>query len=519
MRLRIVPVVLVLLCASLASAAGLKIGDQIVTKNDSLSAVLKLPAAMKGQGQLTLTWTDSYGRTVKVVSRTVEVAGDKVPVSLPLGRAVALQNFLAAKLVVGDKTVKADKTEFFVTPANPKWDDYEVVMYTAYKTPAQQRALWDIGVTAGKISSNGTQSPDGGERWYKYGFPFYCDQIATAFYARYHSPGYTPKQKLLLDAKAAYVKDRSSKEPFYRHPCLDDPKALAKATTRMARAAKSQMRLRPLFYGHTDEGGVADLVSAWDFCFCPTTLKAMRGWLKTQYPSLAALNEEWGTKFASWDEVTPLSTDEMMARGGDNLSPWADHRFYMNQSFANALEAGTKAAEAVDPNARCGMLGCQMPSAFGGYNYWLLSRVFTAIEPYNIGDCREIWRSFAPHKPAATTGFGVKPQEVWRLWYQMLHGDVGVILYDEKWSYLDADAKPTAMAKKIAPTYKELTGGVTKQLRQMREVDDPIAIHYSQPSITAYWMFEALPEGKNWVRAAVQPSASGAIFCVTGSRS
>lgn len=489
--LSVVPVV--------AVAANLQISDQIVTKNDSLSAVLPLPAPMRGQGQLTLTWTDSYGRTVEVLNKAVNVAGDKVSVSLPLDRAVALQNFLEAKLVLGDQTVTADKTEFIVTPENPKWDDYAVIMYNGYKTPEQQKALWDIGFTAGKISSGATLNPDGGKEWYQYGFPFYCDQIATSFYAAYHTPAQNPKHKLLLDAKAAYEKDRSSKEPFYRHPCFDDPKALNAAVRRIAKAVKAQMRFRPFFYGHTDEGGVADLVTAWDFCFCPETLKSMREWLKGQYGSLEALNKEWDTSFATWDEVTPLTTDEMMARKGDNLSPWADHRFYMNQSFAKALEAGTKAAEKVDPNARCGMLGCQMPSAFGGYDYWLLSNVFTAIEPYNIGNCREVWRSFAPQKPAATTGFGVEPMEVWRLWYQALHGDVGVIIYDEKNSYLDADAKPTEVALKIAPTYKELTAGITKQLRQMQPVDDGIAIHYSQPSITAYWMFEARPEGKNWL--------------------
>jgi hypothetical protein len=490
-----------LMAAPLAMAAEvLEVSDAIVTKNDSLSAVLHLPEGVKGQGDLALTWTDSYGRTVAVVNKSVDVAGGKLPITLPLDRAVALQNFLQAKLVVGDRTIESDKTEFFVTPANPKWDDYAVVMYYAYRSPAQQRALWDIGINAGKISSNGAMQYDGGRTWYQYGFPFYCDQIATAFYAAYHTPAQNPKQKALLDAKKLYEEDRSSKEAFYRKPCLDDPQALAEATGRMAQTVKAQMRLRPFFYGHTDEGGVADLPTAWDFCFCPDTLKVMREWLKGQYGSLEALNKQWETEYKSWDEVTPLTTDEMMARNSDNLSPWADHRTFMNESFANSLLAGTKAAEAVDPNARCGMLGCQMPSAFGGYNYWLLSQVFTAIEPYNIGNCREIWRSFAPEKPACTTGFGAKDNDIWRLWYQMLHGDVGVILYDEKHSYLDKDANPTELALKVAPTYKELTAGICKQIQQMQPVNDPIAIHYSHPSITAYWMFEARPEGKNWLK-------------------
>lgn len=395
MRTRWVVAALALAAPAVMAANVLQISDKIVTKNDSLSGVLNLPESMSGPGQLTLTWTDSYGRTVAVIEQKVQVAGDKVSISMPLDRAVALQNHLKAKLVIGEKTVESPAAEFFVTPENAKWDDYAVIMYTAYRSPKQQDALWDIGINAGKISSNGAMESQGGRVWYEHGFPFYCDQISTSFYAAYHTPSQNPKGKMLTEAKNAYEKDRTSKEPFYRHPCLDDPKALSAATLRMSRAVKAQMRLRPFFYGHTDEGGVAELPAAWDFCFCPETLSVMREWLKGQYGTLEALNKKWGTTYKAWDKVTPLSTDEMMARNSDNLSPWADHRTYMNESFAKALEAGTKAAEKVDPNSRCGMLGCQMPSAFGGYNYWLLSHVMTAIEPYNIGDNREMWRSFA----------------------------------------------------------------------------------------------------------------------------
>lgn len=490
-----------LLAPSLATAADtLEISGQIVTKNDSLTATLNLPAPLAGQGTLTLTWTDSFGRTVAVIDKPVTLAGKTLPITLPLDRAVALQNFLHAKLVVGSTVIDSPTAEFIVTPENPKWDDYAVIMYTAYRSPVQQKALWDIGINAGKISSNGAMEPNGGQTWYRYGFSFYCDQISTAFYAAYHTPAQNPKQKALLDAKKVYEKDRSSKEPFYRHPCFEDPIALSAACDRLSKAVKAQMRFRPFFYGHTDEGGVADLVSAWDFCFCPNCLKAMRTWLQGQYGTLEALNKQWQTSFATWDEVTPFSTDEMMARKGNNLSPWADHRTFMNLSFAKALQAGTDAVAKVDPNARAGMLGCQMPSAFGGYDYWQFSQVMTAIEPYNIGNCREIWRSFAPTKPACTTGFGAEDNDIWRLWYQLLHGDVGVILYDEKFSYLDAQGQPTEMALKIAPTYKELTAGICKQLQHMQPVNDPIAIHYSHPSITAWWMFEARPEGKDWLK-------------------
>jgi hypothetical protein len=171
----------------------------------------------------------------------------------------------------------------------------------------------------------------------------------------------------------------------------------------------------------------------------------------------------------------------------------------MNLTFAEEARKASQTVKSVDPAAIGGLVGGQAPSAFGGYDYWLLSQAIDVIEPYNIGVNREIWRSFAPHKPAVTTGFGAETIELWRLWYQALHGDRGVIIYDEQNRYLDSANKLTELGARIAPTYWELTGGIVKQLQHMERLNDPIAVHYSQPSITAHWMIEHRPLGEGWI--------------------
>jgi len=489
-------VLALVLASSVAVGQTLQVDKGIVTRADSLKAQLKLTRPLKGEGELKLTWTDGYGRTVAQETRPVKVEGATVPISLALGRAVAMQNFLSAELTVGQETVQAAKTEFIVTPQR-KWDDYEIFMYYPYRGE-QQPHLRDLGVNAGQIQSGRARTATGGKVWWSYDYPFYCDQLAFSYYAAYHSPALNPKDKLMREAKVAYKADRTSKEPFFRKPCFHDPQARAAAMEGMRQAVRAQMRFKPYFYG-TDECGVANLVEAWDFCFDPRTLVAMRKWLLKEYGSLAGINRQWGTKFEKIEDVAPLTTDEMMKRGDDNLSPWADHRRFMNLTFAEAVREGTDAVKSVDPEALAGLVGCQMPGAFGGYDYWLLSQAMDAVEPYNIGNNREIWRSFAHEKPAVTTGFGAGPMEVWRLWYQALHGDLGVIIYDEQHRYLKTDGTPTETGAQIAPTYKELTGGICKQLAHMERVNDPVAIHYSQPSITAHWMFERRPLGERWV--------------------
>jgi hypothetical protein len=432
----------------------------------------------------------------------VVLEGKSVPIELPLRPAVSLLNHLEANLTVGSASIKAPRVDFIVTPNEP-WDDYQVIMYYPYKAE-QQLALRKLGVTAGQIQNVASRRPDGAAVWWKNDYRFYCDQMAYEFYAPYHSPAIPGKERLMREAKALYKSDRSRKDAFYRQPCFHDPAAEAKAMEKIRQVVRAQMRFRPFFHS-TDETGVANLIEAWDFCFNPLTLNAMRRWLLGQYGSVGDINQQWGTQFKSVDEVTPLTTDEMMKRGDENWSAWADHRTFMNITFAEAAGKASDAVKSVDRSAIGGLVGGQAPSAFGGYDYWLLSKTIDVIEPYNIGVNREIWRSFAPHKPAVTTGFGADANEIWRLWYQALHGDRGVIIYDEQNRYLNAAGQLSELGARIAPTYRELTGGIVKQLQQMERVSDPIAIHYSHPSITAHWMIEHRPLGEAWIEHRSRP--------------
>ncbi|HUU22006.1 MAG TPA: hypothetical protein VM389_05665, partial [Phycisphaerae bacterium] len=275
------------LFALASPAQRIRIDPGIVTRDDTLKATLRLRSPFAGPGELKLTWTDSYGRTVAIETRKVRVSGADVPLAVPLARAVAMQNFLAADLTVGGKTVRVPKAQFIVTPKR-KWDDYQVFMYYAYR-PEQQPVLRDLGVNAGQAQSGRARSADGGKPWWSHNYPFYCDQLAHRYYAAYHTPAYRPKHKMLQLAKAAYKRDRTSKLPFYRKPCFHDPKARAAAMEGYRQCVTLQKRFKPFMYA-TDETGVANLVEAWDFCYDPRCLAAMRKWLIGQYGSLAAIN-------------------------------------------------------------------------------------------------------------------------------------------------------------------------------------------------------------------------------------
>jgi hypothetical protein len=496
MNWRTAALMLFTLLACTAHAENLELGSGLLTRSGTLEGKFHLSEKKSGDAQLQLTWVDSYGRTVASESRPLHVAGDEVQFKLPLSRGIALINHLEVQLMMDGKEIQGGKGDFVITP-DAAWDDYQVIMDYAYKKPEQQAALRDIGFSAGHIQSSATQRPDGATSWYESNFRYYCDQISPAFLSSYHTPAFKPKNKQFLDAKTAFHNNRTDEQILYRKPCFYDKDAKDAALARIKKAVASQMRFKPLFYS-TDEAGVAELAAPFDFCYDPRTMTAMRAWLIEKYGNLDAINHEWGTSFSKLEEVKPQTTDQAMLHTDGNYSSWADHRTFMNITFARVLQESSEAAKSVDPDARFGIGGAQMPGAFGGYDYWLLSQAMDAVEPYDIGNSRELWRSFAPQKPCISTAFPTDQYGIWQLWRLFLHGDRGVGFYDEKFTLLTDDAKLTKTAEALAPALREFSSGVGKQFNGMERRNDPIMIHYSHPSITAHWMLECKRLGKAW---------------------
>jgi hypothetical protein len=152
----------------------------------------------------------------------------------------------------------------------------------------------------------------------------------------------------------------------------------------------------------------------------------------------------------------------------------------------------------LDNEAFCGLEGTQMPHAFGGYDYWKLLKSISWLEPYDIRSSRELVRSFAPGIPVVSTAFERDKFKLSRkLWYLVLHGDKGVIIwpFDRKMNNViikqaKKDFTLTTIGEAIKDVFWELRSGIPKLLTTAIRQHHPIAIHYSQASIQADWMFE-----------------------------
>jgi hypothetical protein len=492
------------LLTSACLAAEILLPAPALERDRPVNVVYRTGPQATGKGELSIKWTDVHGRLVDDRKIPVELTDETdIGFTLDLRRAAAMSNDLRVHFTfdgVNKKGAKDHRDEdasvsFIARPPSRTWWDYTIIMWEQYSA-SQFAVLKTLGVNAGQYSGRANKPP---EFLLKNDLRWYAENIATDFYSEYHR--WRPdriQNWSLLQAKELYKKDPSGKEAFKRHPSLSDPEWLQRIHDRLVESARRNAPYRPVFYDLADESGIADLASYWDFDFSDQSLAQMRDWLKERYGTLAALNRQWGASFSSWDSVTPDTTAEAMKRADDNFSSWADHKEWMDISYARALKMGVDAVRSVDPDAYVAIGGGQMPG-WGGYDYYRLSQVLTAIEPYDIGNNIEILRSINPSVAFVTTAFARGPWEKHRVWYELLHGARGHLIWDDQSENVTKDGAVGERGREVAPYYNELRSGVGSLLMNSVRQAGPIAIHYSQASMRTEWMLAQKPKGDAWV--------------------
>lgn len=487
-----------------ASASSLVLPAPALERDEVQYIRYRLTNALTGSGKLQVHWTDSLGRLIE--DRTIPVRLlDETDISFPLDlrRAAAMKNDLSVHFTLEGSNQKGETAHldedvhaaFIAKPPDRKWNDYAIIMWQPYGRE-QYPTLENLGINGGQHNARAGSLPqeliDNNLRWYS-------ENIGTDFYSEYHR--YRPdriQHWSFLQAKELYRKDPSSIEAFKRHPSLWDPVWRTAIHDRLIETVTRNSPYRPFFYSLADESGIADLAAFWDFDFSDQSLVPMRRWLKESYTTLAELNSEWATNFATWDLVTPFTTHQAMVRAGDNFAPWADFKEWMDISFSDALRMGAGAVHEADPDAYINIGGGQRPG-WGGYDYARITKAINAIEPYDIGNNVEIIRSLNPGMVMLSTGFENGDWERHRVWRELLHGHRGLIIWDEKHEYAGDDGKPGTRGLQASPYYNEIRDGMGAMIINSQPVSDPIAIHYSQASMRTEWMLARRPEGDAWI--------------------
>ncbi len=412
------------------------------------------------------------------------------------------------------------------------WSEYRTIMWvgdTAYKNPDKLplffQRLRDMGINTAMVHGDGDLRP-----LLENHFPYYVENIVSRGLCLKWNSKVVDWDKFVTD----WAKQGRPETALVRDYCLDDPDWRGWARTQMQQLVRKNRERHPVAYNIRDELSTTISANPFDYDFNPLALAQFRDWLKTQYAELALLNSEWETKFTSWDDIKPFTTDQIknrMATGEPlprgrpdwsevqnlklnpatarqaatrwNFSPWADFRTYMDLSLARTLSDLRQAARELDPFTPVGIEGTQMPAAFGGYDLWRLSQALDWVEPYDIGNAREIFGSFMPGSSLMTTVFEKDTNPARRrLWHLLLEGDRGCIVW---WSedcidWKSPDYQLTSKARALAPVLKEMTSPLAQIFLRAEPEHDPIFIHYSQPSVQVDWLLESTVDGSTWLR-------------------
>jgi hypothetical protein len=416
-------------------------------------------------------------------------------------------------------------------PCRP-WTEYHTIMWIGEsaglqpaKLPLFFQRLREMGVNTGMVYDDADPAP-----LLQNHFPYYVENMVNrGLCLKFNSAVRDWDQFVNGWSKAG-----RPLSALARNPSLEDAQWRQWARAEVRRLAARHRPNQPLACNLRDELSVTYFANPFDYDFSAAALGGFRRWLKWQYADLAALNAEWETRFASWDEVTPFTTDEIknrMASGQAvprgqpdwqqlesldfdpvsarqaptrwNFSPWADFRTYMDWSLADVLDDLRRAVHSVDPQTPVGIEGTQMPGAFGGYDLWRLSQAVDWVEPYDIGCAREIFGSFMRGRPIVTTVFeSDSARAARRLWHLLLEGDRGCIVWwSEDCVNCGDPAYPlTAKGRALAPVLREMTSPLAGLFLRAEAERDPIFILYSQAGIQVDWLLESRADGSTWPR-------------------
>jgi len=398
------------------------------------------------------------------------------------------------------------------------WMEYQAIIWSSPPGESNEYlALYPaLGLNCGMAYRYNSPKP-----FYDAGLNAYLENVFRSpfFYLKDHLKRPEAEYPSWKEMRDAYYNDRGNKSLLERKPSLNDPnmwKLQEGVLTKETVGPFANLERKPVAINLRDEPSVTTSANPTDFDFSPVALDAFREWLKKKYGTLDALNKEWETSFTDWPSVEPMTTDEIRAREYDridregkmNLAPWADHREFMDFTFAQITEKFVKFVQGIIPGSYVGLEGLQMPNAWGGYDYWKLIRAMNWAEPYDIRCSREITRSFNPHIPVVATGFETSREKLaTKLWYLALMGDRGIIIwpFDDKMNdrVIDRSKTPfeiSPVGEEVGAAMRDIRSGASDLVATTEQQFSPVAIYYSQASIRADWMFESRVDGKTWLR-------------------
>lgn len=409
-----------------------------------------------------------------------------VSFELPLNKVPTMAFYVDVQLRQGQNIIDEKRARAIVAQQkNNEWDDYlyglEIGMGSInYYQPYWIEELRKNGVNLLKIS----------EEWRTRNSAHYIEsglkiadtsRIIDTFLLHTKQAEY---QKL----KANYFKT-GELQYLIRPVCFNDPKYREEVKKRIQNVVGFMKNYGAMDYTLTDELSITHFGDAYDFCFCEHCLKAFREWVKPQYKSLEELNQSYGTNFASWEEVRPVTAKEAREKG--KWAGWADHRRFNEEGLAGFVRWIRSEIRKIQPDATISLSGTQTPGPYNGHDVWLRCQVFDNLWSYGGGQII-MHHSFNPSlKQVPWGGYGSSGASLkHKLWENVFEGSQGCCFW-----WFPINLNPDFTMNPCSSSWKEaaedLAQGIWKTISTARLENYGVAIYYSQTSIQAAYTLDA----------------------------
>ncbi|MFO8081273.1 MAG: sugar-binding protein [Armatimonadota bacterium] len=292
-----------------------------------------------------------------------------------------------------------------------------------------------------------------------------------------------------------------------REPCVSNPERLREIVDRTVENIGNDRRWGFLGFNMDDETHLSQRGDV-EVCGSEHCVAAFREWAAGQYESISAANTEWGTDFASFDDVPMPLASEM--KGADNPALWVDYRLHMDRVWAEMYATVHDEVRERYPAVRMSFTNPYKYNSLSGTNFaqWVpYEEILLRYSHRHVADRDMSW-SDAP----VLSWFGYRTGAegcshfVWRF---ALNGGVMPIWWDpiEPWAYSSRGPgftpwymfgplwRETGRSRAVTEAVAELTGGVGRLLRLVEHSPPQAAILHSQASKHAVYAFSALEAG------------------------
>ncbi|MHB8899574.1 MAG: beta-galactosidase [Thermoguttaceae bacterium] len=465
-----------------------------------LSARLAAPAAVEATLEARLI--DAFGRVVAAGSRPCRLAAGETDeqLVLPVRSPLCVHHRAVVRLVCRQREEDSRWVDVLVPEVGPRRAGADFLATTWAPGMTHPVLLSEFSARTRQLGLN--------------------SEFGSNLYAM--SEHGLPCAGYIGDSTGAFRCDKYTGNGI-RPSCLSDPAVVDRFTAQARETAAQQQPYGMFAVGITDEAFLTSRHRRDEVCFCPYCRKRFQAWLESRYPSLDALNAQWGTAFNAWEEVRGATTDQV--RGKANYAPFVDFRTFMTDVWVEGCRTITQAYHEVSPRMPVGHTNTFGADPFNGNDYWKLctqvgfgwgQEYSEAIKSQGQKAIFDLWRSFVetPQSRAArgaapaTGSDGVFFNYGWvgydhraaaahyEPWWLALHGSRGVSYYatnsmdvsrGTSWSLVYPSLQPTAYSEAVAEGVRDLRAGCGKVFMEYRREEPRIAVLWSYPSMLVSW--------------------------------